>query len=154
MGNGSTILPGDLQRMSAGSGVRHSEFNHDRSKTTHFLQIWIEPDVIGIAPSYEQKHFAEVEKRGRLRLIASGDGAEGAVRIHRDARVYAALIDGHERAAHALAAGRMAYVHVARGRVSVNGMALEAGDALKLGDTPEIVLDKGENAEVLLFDLK
>jgi redox-sensitive bicupin YhaK (pirin superfamily) len=154
MGNGSTIVPGDVQRMSAGSGVRHSEFNHDRSKTTHFLQIWIEPDVIGIAPSYEQKHFAEVEKRGRLRLIASGDGAEGAVRIHRDARVYAALIDGHERAAHALAAGRMAYVHVARGRVSVNGMALEAGDALKLGDTPEIVLDKGENAEVLLFDLK
>ena len=154
MGNGSTIVPGDVQRMSAGSGVRHSEFNHDRSKTTHFLQIWIEPEVTGIAPSYEQKHFGDTEKRGRLRLIASADGAEGSVRIHRDARVYAALIDGRERAAHALAAGRMAYVHVARGRLSVNGMPLEAGDAMKLGDTPEIVLEKGENAEVMLFDLK
>lgn len=154
MGNGSTIVPGDVQRMSAGSGVRHSEFNHDPSKTTHFLQIWIEPEVTGIAPSYEQKHFGDAEKRGRLRLIASADGAEGSVRIHRDARVYAALIDGRERAAHALAAGRMAYVHVARGRLSVNGMPLEAGDAMKLGDTPEIVLEKGENAEVLLFDLK
>jgi redox-sensitive bicupin YhaK (pirin superfamily) len=154
MGNGSTIVPGDVQRMSAGSGVRHSEFNHDRSKTTHFLQIWIEPEVTGIAPSYEQKHFDDTEKRGRLRLIASQDGAEGSVRIHRDARVYAALIDGSERAAHALAAGRMTYVHVARGRLSVNGMPLEAGDAVKLGDTPQIVLEKGENAEVLLFDLK
>lgn len=154
MGNGSTIVPGDVQRMSAGSGVRHSEFNHDPSKTTHFLQIWIEPEVTGIAPSYEQKHFGDAEKRGRLRLIASADGAEGSVRIHRDARVYAALIDGRERAAHALAAGRMAYVHVARGRLSVNGMPLEAGDAVKLGDTPEIALEKGENAEVLLFDLK
>jgi redox-sensitive bicupin YhaK (pirin superfamily) len=154
MGNGSTIVPGDVQRMSAGSGVRHSEFNHDRSKTTHFLQIWIEPEVIGIAPSYEQKHFADAEKRGRLRLIASGDGAEGSVRIHRDARVYSALIDGRERAAHALAAGRMAYVHVARGRVSVNGVPLGPGDAVKLGDTPEIQLEKGDNAEVLLFDLR
>jgi hypothetical protein len=154
MGNGSTIVPGDVQRMSAGSGVRHSEFNHDPSKTTHFLQVWIEPEVTGIAPSYEQRHFGDAEKRGRLRLIASADGAEGSVRIHRDARVYAALIDGEERAAHALAAGRMAYVHVARGRLSVNGMPLEAGDAVKLGDTPEIALEKGENAEVLLFDLK
>ena len=154
MGNGSTIVPGDVQRMSAGAGVRHSEYNHDKSGTTHFLQIWIEPEVTGIAPSYEQKHFGDTEKRGRLRLIASADGAGGSVRIHRDARVYAALIDGRERAAHALPAGRMAYVHVARGRLSVNGMPLEAGDAMKLGDTPEIVLEKGENAEVLLFDLK
>jgi len=154
MGNGSTIVPGDVQRMSAGSGVRHSEFNHDRSKTTHFLQIWIEPEVTGIAPSYEQKHFDDAEKRGRLRLVASKDGAEGSVRIHRDARVYAALIDGAERAAHALAAGRMAYVHVARGRLSVNGTPLESGDAVKLGDTPQIVLENGENAEVLLFDLE
>jgi redox-sensitive bicupin YhaK (pirin superfamily) len=154
MGNGSTIVPGDVQRMSAGSGVRHSEFNHDRSKTTHFLQIWIEPEMTGIAPSYEQKHFDDAEKRGRLRLVASKDGAEGSVRIHRDARVYAALIDGAERAAHALAAGRMAYVHVARGRLSVNGTPLESGDAVKLGDTPQIVLENGENAEVLLFDLE
>jgi len=154
MGNGSTIVPGDVQRMSAGSGVMHSEFNHDRSKTTHFLQIWIEPEVTGIAPSYEQKYFGDAEKRGRLRLIASGDGAEDSVRIHRDARVYAALIDGRERAAHVLAAGRMAYVHVARGRLSVNGMLLEGGDAVKLGDAPEIVLEKGDHAEVLLFDLK
>ena len=154
MGTGSVIRPGDVQIMSAGTGVLHSEYNASQEQPVHFLQIWIEPEVIGIAPSYEQKHFAEAEKRGRLRLIASGDGAEGSVRIHRDARVLAALIDGDERTTHALAAGRMAYVHVARGRVSVNGMTLEAGDAVKLGDTQEIVLEKGENAEVLLFDLK
>ena len=153
MGNGSTIVPGDVQRMSAGRGVRHSEFNRDQAGTTHFLQIWIEPEVLGIAPSYEQKHFAEADKRGRLRLIASGDGAEGSVHIHRDARVYAALIDGAERATHALVPGRMAYVHVARGAVRVNGLRLETGDALKLGDVPEILLEQGENAEVLLFDL-
>jgi len=154
MGNGSTMVPGDVQRMSAGRGVTHSEFNHDASGITHFLQIWIEPEVTGIEPSYEQKHFDAAAKRGRLRLIASPDGAEGSVSLHRDARVYAALLDGAERAVHALTRGRSAYLHVARGRVDVNGRRLAAGDALKLADIAEIVLEKGEGAEVLLFDLK
>jgi len=154
MGNGSTMVPGDVQRMSAGRGVTHSEFNHDASGITHFLQIWIEPEVTGIEPSYEQTHFDAAAKRGRLRLIASPDGAEGSVRLHRDARMYAALLDGAERAVHALARGRGAYLHVARGRVDVNGRRLAAGDALKLADIAEILLEKGEGAEVLLFDLK
>jgi len=152
MGTGSVIVPGDVQRMSAGSGVTHSEFNQDQKGVTHFLQIWIEPTVRGIPPSYEQKHFAPQDKRGRLRLIASPDGADGSVTIHQDARLYAGLFDGAERAEHALAKGRRAYVHVARGRIVVNGTALEAGDALKT-DAPRIVFEKGEGAEVLLFDL-
>jgi redox-sensitive bicupin YhaK (pirin superfamily) len=154
MGNGSTMVPGDVQRMSAGRGVRHSEYNHDKARTTHFLQIWIEPDVAGIEPSYEQKHFDAAAKRGRLRLIASPDGAEGSVTVHQDARVYAALVDGAERAVHALVPGRSAYVHMARGAAVVNGRRLDAGDALKLTDIAEIELVKGESAEVLLFDLK
>jgi len=152
MGNGSTIVPGDVQRMSAGSGVRHSEFNEDRAGITHFLQIWIEPRATGIAPSYEQRHFAASEKRGRLRLIASPDGAGGSVRVHQDVRLYAGLFEGAERAAHALAPGRKAYIHVARGRLSVNGQPLAAGDALKT-DAHAIELARGEGAEVLLFDL-
>jgi redox-sensitive bicupin YhaK (pirin superfamily) len=152
MGNGSTIVPGDVQRMSAGSGVRHSEFNHEKSGVTHFLQIWIEPDVRGIEPSYEQKRFGPDEKRGRLRLIASPDGAEGSVTLHQDARVYAGLFDGAERAEHALAHGRKGYVHLARGALSVNGQALGAGDALKTDSGP-ILLERGRGAEVLLFDL-
>jgi redox-sensitive bicupin YhaK (pirin superfamily) len=154
MGNGSTIVPGDVQRMSAGRGVMHSEFNHDKAGTTHFLQIWIEPETTGLAPSYEQKHFDAAEKRGRLRLIASRDGAEGSVHVHRDARLYAALLDGDERAIHALARDRVAYVHVARGAATIHGVRLGAGDALKLADVPEIALENGEDAEVLLFDLK
>jgi redox-sensitive bicupin YhaK (pirin superfamily) len=153
MGTGSTIVPGDVQRMSAGRGVMHSEFNHDPKGVTHFLQIWIEPAIRGIAPSYEQKHFAAGEKRGRLRLVASADGDDGSVTIHQDARIYAGLFDGAERAEHALKKGRRAYVHVARGRISVNGTVLEAGDALKT-DAPRIVLENGDAAEVLLFDLK
>jgi quercetin 2,3-dioxygenase len=152
MGTGSTIVPGDVQRMSAGNGVRHSEFNQEQAKVTHFLQIWIEPAVRGIPPSYEQKHFAAAEKRGRLRLIASPDGADGSVTIHQDARVYAGLFDGAERAKHALAKGRLGYVHVARGRARVNGHDLEAGDALK-SDAAEIRIEDGAHAEVLLFDL-
>ena len=152
MGNGSTIVPGDVQRMSAGSGVRHSEYNHEKAGVTHFLQIWIEPDVTGIPPSYEQKHFAADEKRGRLRLITSPDGAEGSVRIHQRARIYAGLFGGAERASHALAPGRLGYVHVARGKVEVNGHALAAGDALKT-DAGAIELARGEDAEVLVFDL-
>jgi redox-sensitive bicupin YhaK (pirin superfamily) len=153
MGNGSAIVPGDVQRMSAGRGVRHSEFNHSKADTTHFLQIWIEPNEFGIAPGYEQKHFDTASKRGRLRLIASPDAAEGSVKIHQDARVYAGLFDGAERAELALAAGRRAYVHVARGSATVNGMRLEAGDALKAAAVDSIVIEEGEGAEVLLFDL-
>ena len=153
MGNGSTIVPGDVQRMSAGSGVRHSEYNHDKAGTTHFLQIWIEPSVTDIAPSHEQKHFDAASKRGRLRLIASPDGAEGSVHIHQDARMYAALLDGAERAEHQLANGRRAYVHVARGSVKVQGRRLSEGDALKLEKVDGITLEQGAQAEVLLFDL-
>jgi len=152
-GTGSTIVPGDVQRMSAGRGVLHSEFNHEKHAETHFLQIWIEPDVRGIAPEYEQKHIPGAEKRGRLRLVASPDAAEGSLRIHQDARVYAALLEGAERATHPLAAGRRLYVHVARGKVRANALALEAGDALKASAIDEIVLEGGEGAEVLLFDL-
>ena len=152
MGTGSTIVPGDVQRMSAGNGVRHSEFNHEKSKVTHFLQIWIEPAVRGIPPSYEQKHFTAAEKRGRLRLIASPDGAEGSVLVHQDARVYAGLFDGAERATHELRRGRLGYVHVARGKVEVNGRKLAAGDALKT-DAAQIRVETGEQAEILLFDL-
>ena len=152
MGNGSTIVPGDVQRMSAGKGVLHSEFNGSRD-VTHFLQIWIEPNIAGIAPSYEQKHFDADSKRGRLRLIASSDGREGSVRIHQDARVYAALLERADRIVHDMENGRRAYAHVARGAVTVNSERLRAGDALKATHIAEIVLEKGEGAEVLLFDL-
>ena len=153
MGNGSTIVPGDVQRMSAGKGVLHSEFNQAEDGVTHFLQIWIEPEVTGIRPSYEQKHFDAASKRGRLRLIASRDAREGSVLIHQDADVYATLLDGSERVSHKLAPGRRAYVHGARGKVSVNGQPLAAGDALKASGVAELVLEKGEQAEVILFDL-
>jgi redox-sensitive bicupin YhaK (pirin superfamily) len=153
IGNGSAIVPGDVQRMSAGRGVLHSEFNHAKDGVTHFLQIWIEPNVTGIEPGYEQKHFDAAAKRGRLRLVASPDGRDGSVRIHQDACLYAALLDAADRVAHGIAAGRRAYVHVAQGRATVNGQPLEAGDALKATDVREIVLDKAEGAEVLLFDL-
>jgi redox-sensitive bicupin YhaK (pirin superfamily) len=148
MGNGSTIVPGDVQRMSAGSGVRHSEFNHSKSGVTHFLQIWIEPSATGIAPSYEQKHFTPEDKRGRLRLIASGDAREGSVKIHQNASLYAGLFDGDERA---MLSGRKVYVHVARGTITVNGHELGAGDALKTDG--KVALEKGKDAEVLVFDL-
>src|SRR5712664_3246525 len=153
MGNGSTIVPGDVQLMSAGKGVLHSEFNHARDDVTHFLQIWIEPNVSGIPSSYEQKHFEAASKRGKLRLVASPDGRENSVTIHQDAFVYAALVDGTDRATHKLQPGRRAYMHVARGRLTVKGQPLEAGDALKATNTSEIALEKGEEAEVLLFDL-
>jgi len=153
MGHGSVIRPGDVQRMSAGRGVRHSEFNPSPKDLVHFLQIWIEPDVAGIPPSYEEHHFAPESKRGRLRLVASPDGRDGSVTIHQDAYVYATMLDGSERVAHAVAPGRKAYVHVARGRLVANGQPLGAGDALKATGVPEIALEKGEAAEALLFDL-
>jgi redox-sensitive bicupin YhaK (pirin superfamily) len=153
MGNGSSIVPGDVQRMSAGTGVRHSEYNHSKDGTTHFLQIWIEPKFTGIKPSYEQKHFAAGEKRGRLRLIASPDGRDGSVSMNQDAFLYAGLIDGAERAELPLAAGRRGYVHVARGAIEVNGQRLDAGDALKMDGGTTIELKGGQGAEVLVFDL-
>ncbi|WP_293776334.1 pirin family protein [uncultured Oxalicibacterium sp.] len=153
MGTGSVIRPGDVQRMSAGSGVRHSEFNHSKDQTTHFLQIWIQPNVTGIPPSYEEKNFSEAEKRGKLRLIASPDGADGSVLIHQDAKLYVGLFDGDETASLPIAAGRLVYVHIARGNVEVNGTALKSGDALKLREVDLIEIAKGENAEVLVFDM-
>lgn len=153
MGNGSAIRPGDVQRMSAGTGVTHSEFNHSRDGVTHFLQIWIQPNVTGIAPSYEEKHFDTASKQGNLRLIASQDGRDGSVLIHQNASVFAALLDGAEAVAHTLAAGRLGYVHVARGTVSVNGESLQAGDAAKLTGVERIDISQGQGAEVLLFDL-
>ncbi len=153
MGNGSVIRPGDVQRMSAGTGVRHSEFNHSADRTTHFLQIWIEPAERGIAPSYEEKRFEAADKRGRLRLVASADGAEGSVKIHQDARVYAGMFDGAETAELVIAPGRRAYVHVARGEIAVDGQRLAAGDAAMITNADGAVLSDGRNAEVLAFDL-
>jgi quercetin 2,3-dioxygenase len=153
MGTGSVIRPGDVQRMSAGTGVFHSEYNPSAKNSVHFLQIWIEPDDLGIKPSYEQKFFGPDEKRGKLRLLASPDGREGSVTIHQDAQLYAALVDGDERLTHRLAKDRKAYVHVARGGVTVNGQPLGPGDALKADGESEVVIEKGDQAEVLLFDL-
>jgi redox-sensitive bicupin YhaK (pirin superfamily) len=153
MGNVKGIPPGDVQRMSAGRGVMHSEFNHAKDKTTHFLQIWIQPNVRNIEPSYEQKTFAEGEKRGKLRLVASPDAAEGSVTIHADARMYAGLFDGAEEAVLALDPKRLQYVHVVRGKISVNGKALSAGDAAKLADETQLKLADGKAAEVIVFDL-
>jgi len=153
MGTGSVIRPGDVQRMSAGTGVFHSEYNPSQKNGVHFLQIWIEPDELGIKPSYEQKFFAPAEKRGKLRLLASPDGRDGSVKVHQDAQLYAALVDGDETVTHRLAQGRKAYVHVARGDVTVNGHALGSGDALKVDGESEVVIEDGDNAEVLLFDL-
>ncbi len=153
MGNVKGIPPGDVQRMSAGRGVQHSEFNHAPNDTTHFLQIWIEPNVTGIAPSYEQKTFAEAEKRGVLRLVASPDGAQGSVTIHADARLYAGLFDGDQSARMSLNSQRKAYVHLVRGELEINGQALTAGDAALLEAESQVTLTHGKNAEVLVFDL-
>ena len=154
MGTGSVIRPGDVQRMSAGTGIFHSEYNPSPKNGVHFLQIWIEPAELGIEPSYEQKFFAPGEKRGKLRLVASPDARDGSVKIHQDAYLYAALVDGAEKVTHPLAAGRRAYVHVARGQASVNGQPLGAGDALKAEGESAVVIEHGDNAEVLLFDLE
>lgn len=153
MGNVKGIPPGDVQRMSAGTGVQHSEFNHAEGQTTHFLQIWIEPNVKGIAPGYEQKTFSVDEKRGRLRLVASSDGAEGSVTIHADAKIYAGLLDGHESAALTLNPARKTYMHVVRGNLQVNGLPLVAGDAALLLSESQLKLTEGVDAEVLVFDL-
>lgn len=153
MGNGSTIRPGDVQRMSAGSGVRHSEFNPSSSEQVHFLQIWIQPNTQGIEPSYEEKRFSAKEKRGRLQMIASPDQADGSVLVHQDARVYAGLFDGAETTTLSVTPGRKIYVHVARGAVTANEVVLSTGDALKVTDAEELVLTQGSQAEVIVFDL-
>ncbi len=153
IGNGASIPPGDVQRMSAGRGIQHSEFNHAPANETHFFQIWIEPNVKGIAPGYEQKTFADAEKQGLLRLVASPDGAQGSVTIHADARMYSALLDGKQSAKLALDPNRKAYVHVVRGSVCVNGQTLQGGDAAKLADEAQLRLSDAQDAEVLVFDL-
>jgi len=152
-GISSVIRRGDVQRMSAGAGVQHSEFNHSQSHPVHFLQIWIKPAVLGIAPEYEERHFDTGDERGRLRLVVSPDGADGSLRIHQDTRVYAGLFDGAEHATLSVTHGRLIYVHVARGALTANGEAMAAGDAMKLTDTATLSLDRGARAEVLVFDL-
>ena len=154
MGNVKGIPPGDVQRMSAGSGVQHSEFNHAPNETTHLLQIWIEPNVTGIAPGYEQKTFAADEKQGRLRLVASPDAAQGSVLIHADARLYAGLLDGAQEAELPLDPRRKAYVQLVRGELDVNGVRITAGDAALLEGEDMIRLTQGRDAEVLVFDLQ
>jgi redox-sensitive bicupin YhaK (pirin superfamily) len=153
LGNGTSILPGDVQRMSAGNGVRHSEQNHAPQQTTHFLQIWIQPNQFGIEPGYEQKHFEVAEKRGKLRLVVSHDGRDGSVSMHADASLYAGLFDGVESAILTLNPVRKTYVHLVRGRLTVNGQTLASGDALKLEGVAALELAQGQEAEVLVFDL-
>lgn len=153
MGHQEVIRPNEVQRMSAGTGVFHSEFNCHPTDTCHLLQIWILPDQKNLKPEYEQTAFDPAEKRGKLRLVAAPDGAQGAVTIHTDTRLYAGLFDGVESVTHALPGDRMAYVHVARGKIQVNGEALSAGDALMLHDEAELTLDQGKQSEVLVFDL-
>jgi len=153
MGNVKGIPPGDVQRMSAGTGVMHSEFNHAKDQVTHFLQIWIEPNVTGIAPNYEQKTIPADQKRGKLRLVASPDGTLDSVTIHADAKLYSGLLDGAERAELALDPKRKAYVHLVRGALEVNGQRIGAGDAIMLERESKITLTQGGDAEVLVFDL-
>ena len=153
MGNVKAIPPGDVQRMSAGTGVQHSEFNHAPNEHTHFLQIWIEPKEKGVAPGYEQKTFAEPTKRGQLRLVASNDGATGSVRMNADAAMYAGLFNGNESASLTLDSARKAYVFLVRGQLRVNGQELQGGDALMLQDESQLQLSDGQDAEVLVFDL-
>ncbi|WP_339474274.1 pirin family protein [Pseudomonas sp. RL_5y_Pfl2_69] len=154
LGTGSVIRPGDVQLMSAGSGVAHSEYNHSHNEPVHFLQIWIVPDVGGAKPRYQQEHFTTQKKRGRLQLIISPDGADGSLHVRQDARVYSALIDGQESATLELAADRYAYVHVARGSVELNGMALQEGDGVRVRKEQRLTLGNGSDAEVLVFDLR
>jgi quercetin 2,3-dioxygenase len=153
LGNGSVIRPGDVQRMSAGTGIQHSEFNHSSAEPVHFLQIWIVPDQVGYAPGYEQKYFSAEEKRGRLRLVASRDGREGSVSLHQDADVYAALLDGNDAVEFVLNSGRLAWIQVARGELRVDGQPLREGDGLALDEPGRVRLNGARAAEVLLFEM-
>ena len=153
MGNGSVIKPGDVQRMSAGPGVTHSEFNASADEPVHFLQIWIQPERAGLPAGYEQKFFSDEEKRGRLRLVASRDGADGSVRIQQDARMYASLLANGESVDHTFASGRKGWLHVANGSAELNGEALKAGDGVAIADVQAIRISSKDGGEVLLFDL-
>jgi quercetin 2,3-dioxygenase len=153
MGNGSVLRYGDVQRMSAGTGVVHSEYNHSSEQPVHFLQIWVQPSGPGGAPGYEEKHFDTASKQGRLRLVVSPDGREDSVRLQQDAFIYATLLNGADAVEHPLRTGRLAYVHVVRGAVTVNGTTLATGDALKLTDETAVTLSQADDAEVLVFDL-
>ncbi len=153
MGSGSVIRPGDVQLMSAGSGVQHSEFNHSNEQAVHFLQIWITPNVQGVQPNYQEKRFDDTSKRGKLRLIVSPDGRDDSLTIRQDARVYAGLLDGDEAFDYSLEAGRKAYLHVARGQLDLNGQTLSAGDGAKIVDEAALIFSKGQGAEILFFDL-
>jgi len=154
MGTGSVIRPGDVQMMSAGTGVRHSEFNHSKTEAVHFLQIWIVPGVRGATPRYQQVHFSPDEKRGRLRLIASPRGADGSLAVHQDAQVYAGLFDGAEAATLDVGQDRYVYVHVARGKIELNGQRLGEGDGARVRNEERLTFAKGDDAEVLVFDLR
>lgn len=153
MGTGSVIKYGDVQRMSAGSGVQHSEFNHSKTESVHLLQIWIMPNVQGIEPSYEEKHFTTASKQGQWRLIVSPGGQDGSIHIHQDAKVYASILGAGDALNYALAGDRCAYIHIARGKVMINKQMLDAGDALKLVNEPRIDVSSAQDAEILLFDL-
>ena len=153
LGSGAVIRPGEVQRMSAGTGITHSEFNPSKNEPVHFLQIWILPDRAGLAPSYEQKAFAPEERRGRLRLVAAPDGKDGAVTVHQDARLFVATLDAGERVAHDLAPGRGAWLQVARGIVALNGTELREGDGAAVDGEPKITVEAETDAEILLFDL-
>ncbi|MBU2641369.1 MAG: pirin family protein [Gammaproteobacteria bacterium] len=153
MGNGSVMRPGDVQRMSAGTGVQHSEYNHSKTEPVHFLQIWLEPNRFGVEPGYEEKHFSPEERRGHLVLLVSPDGRDGSLSAHQDGLLYGTLLEAGEAVEHALSAGRRAYVHVARGRVAVNGQSMDTGDGVALDDVTQVRLEGLGHAEVLLFDL-
>jgi len=154
MGTGSVIVPGDIQVMSAGTGVAHSEFNPSASEPVHFLQIWIAPSVKSATPRYQQQHFGAEQKRGTLRLVMSPEGTDGSLQLRQDARVYAGLLDGAETASVELAADRFAYVHVARGSVTVNGVRLGEGDGARIRNERSLAFSEGDDAEVLVFDLR
>ncbi len=154
MGTGSVIRPGDVQMMSAGTGIRHSEFNHSKDELVHLLQIWIIPDQRGVQPRYQEVHFADEEKRGKLRLIISPDSAEGSLNVYQDIRVYAGLFDGNESAELMLAPNRFAYIHVASGSLEVNGIGMNAGDGARVRQETKLNFEKGNNAEVLVWDLR
>jgi redox-sensitive bicupin YhaK (pirin superfamily) len=154
MGTGSVIRPGDVQMMSAGTGVSHSEYNHSKDEPVHFLQIWIVPNVRGVPPRYQQVHFSEEEKRGKLHRIISPDGKDGSLSVYQDATVYAGLFDGAETATLTLAADRYAYVHVARGKIKINGVQFDEGDGARIRNETLLQLSEGEQAELLVFDLR
>ena len=154
MGTGSVIRPGDVQMMSAGTGITHSEFNHSRSEPVHFLQIWITPNMKGVKPRYHQVRFADADKRGKLRLIISPEGENESLSVYQDARVYAGFFDGNEQSSLQLMPDRFAYIHVARGSVAINGIRFEEGDGARVRDEITIDIQNGDNAEVLVFDLR